>query len=46
MATKVGEDNTLGLRGKKIGDEYVGISVEDRLQVPIALQKILEACRK
>ena len=33
MATKVGEDNTLGSEGKKkIGDEYVGISVEDRLQ--------------
>lgn len=30
----------IGLRGKKIGDEYVGISVEDRLQVPIALQNI------
>lgn len=30
----------IGLRGKKIGDEYVGISVEDRLRVPIALQNI------
>lgn len=30
----------IGLRGKKIGDEYVGISVEDTLQKPIALQNI------
>ncbi len=36
-----GRQYTLGSEGKKkIGDEYVGISVEDRLQVPIALQNI------
>ena len=36
---KLGKTIHWAQREKKIGDEYVGISVEDRLQVPIALQK-------